>query len=39
MQFFMAPKFPLWPLRRYSGKFSKMRNFTFDYPIAMAGEN
>ena len=30
MQFSMAHKFPLWRLRRYSVKHSKMRNFTFD---------
>jgi hypothetical protein len=30
MQFSMARKFPLWRLRIYSVKRSKMRNFTFD---------
>jgi hypothetical protein len=32
MQFSMARKFPLWPLRRYNVKHSKMRNFTFGAP-------
>ena len=32
MQFSMVRKFPLWRLRRYSVKFSKVRNFTFNTP-------
>ncbi len=31
-QLSMARKFPLWRLRRYSIKFSKLRNFTFNAP-------
>ncbi len=32
MQFSMVRKFPLWRLRRYSIKYSKVRNFTFNAP-------
>jgi hypothetical protein len=32
MQFSMVRKFPLWRLRRYSVKYSKVRNFTFNMP-------
>ncbi len=32
MQFSMVRKFPLWRLRRYSVKYSKVRNFTFNAP-------
>ncbi len=32
MQFSMVHKFPLWRLRRYSVKYSKVRNFTFNAP-------
>jgi hypothetical protein len=32
MQFSMVRKFPLWRLRRYSVKYSKVRNFTFNTP-------
>jgi hypothetical protein len=31
-QLSMARKFPLWRLRRYSVKYSKVRNFTFNAP-------
>jgi hypothetical protein len=32
MQFSMVRKFPLWRLRRYSVKYSKVGNFTFNAP-------
>ncbi len=32
MQFSMLRKFPLWQLRRYSVKYSKVHNFTFNVP-------
>ncbi len=32
MQFSMVCKFPLWRLRRYSVKYSKVCNFTFNAP-------